>query len=62
MIFSGDFVQMPPVFGSPLYSGTVDNSADVTYDCARSRSCYWKGTLASSDYSCDTEEEYETKD
>src|ERR1700723_3482107 len=23
MIFSGDFAQMPPVFGSPLYSGTV---------------------------------------
>ena len=23
MIFSGDFAQLPPVFGSPLYSGTV---------------------------------------
>ena len=23
MIFSGDFAQMSPVFGSPLYSGTV---------------------------------------
>ena len=23
MIFSGDFAQMPPVFGSPLYSGSV---------------------------------------
>jgi hypothetical protein len=23
MIFSGDFSQLPPVFGSPLYSGTV---------------------------------------
>src|SRR6202011_5298661 len=23
MIFSGDFAQMPSVFGSPLYSGTV---------------------------------------
>ena len=23
MIFSGDFAQSPPVFGSPLYSGTV---------------------------------------
>ena len=62
MIFSGDFAQMPPVFDSPVYSGTVGNSADVTYDCARSRSCYWKGTVASSDYCCDTEKEYETKD
>jgi len=25
MIFAGDFVQMPPVFGAPLYSGTVSN-------------------------------------
>ena len=23
MIFSGDFSQLPPVFGSPLYCGTV---------------------------------------
>jgi hypothetical protein len=23
MIFSGSFAQMPPVFGSPLYSGTM---------------------------------------
>jgi len=23
MIFSGEFAQLPPVFGSPLYSGTV---------------------------------------
>ena len=23
MIFSGDFAQLPPVFGYPLYSGTV---------------------------------------
>jgi len=51
MIFSGDFAQLPPVFGSPLYSGTVGTTTDVTYDCSRSRSCYWKGTLASSDYS-----------
>src|ERR1700733_15181018 len=36
--------------------------ADVTYDCPRSRSCHWKGTLASSDYCCDTEKKYETKD
>jgi hypothetical protein len=26
MIFSGDFAQLPPVFGSPLYSGTVGTS------------------------------------
>jgi len=32
-------------------------TADVTYDCPRSRSCYWKGTLASNDHSCDTEKE-----
>jgi hypothetical protein len=43
MIFSGDFSQLPPVFGLPLYSGTV-------------------GTLASSDYCCNTKTEYETKD
>jgi hypothetical protein len=24
MIFSGDFAQLSPVFGSALYSGTVD--------------------------------------
>src|ERR1700729_4339972 len=36
--------------------------ADVMYDCPRSRSCHWKGTLASSDYCCDTEKKYETKD
>ena len=23
MLFLGDFAQLPPVFGSPLYSGTV---------------------------------------
>ena len=37
-------------------------SANVTYDSPRSTSCYWKGTLASSDYCCNSQREYETKE
>jgi len=35
-----DFAQLPTCICSPLYSGSVGNSADVTYDCSRSASCH----------------------
>jgi hypothetical protein len=60
MVFSGDFAQLPPVFGSPLYGGTCGDTVDVMYDSSRATSCHWKGTVASSDYCCDTKKEYET--
>ena len=30
MIFAGDFAQLKPVFGSPLYSHTVGKSLDAS--------------------------------
>jgi hypothetical protein len=58
MIFSGDFAQLPPVFGSPLYSGTVGTQLLSRMTVQGQEAAIG---MASSDYSCNTKKEYETK-
>jgi len=42
MIFAGDFAQLPPVGGAPLYSGTVGTSVDAALTCYSQESAIGK--------------------
>jgi len=53
MIFAGDFAQLKPVFGSPLYSQTVGTSIDAAIS-EKPKISYWIGFMASDNYSCNT--------
>jgi len=53
MIFAGDFAQLKPVLGSPLYSQTVGTSIDAAIS-EKPKISYWIGFMASDNYSCNT--------
>ena len=42
MIFAGDFAQLKPVFGSPLYSNTVGTSVDASMSVRSQQSAIGK--------------------
>ena len=41
MIFAGDFAQLKPVFGSPLYSHTVGTTLDASMSVKKPAISYW---------------------